>query len=109
MEDRTCPFCGGTQSNSRCEICGRPTVKIQTAARPVVCTPQPRLTQHTFTVRHQGKTPHQTNVSKKQIAQERAKERASRQQKQAQAMHIANVVAFLIFFIFLLMLIFLAV
>ena len=28
MEDRTCPFCGGVQSESRCEICGRPTVKI---------------------------------------------------------------------------------
>ena len=29
MEQRTCPFCGGVQSESRCEICGRPTLRIK--------------------------------------------------------------------------------
>ena len=32
MNDRTCPFCGGVQSESRCEICNRPTVKISPSA-----------------------------------------------------------------------------
>ena len=32
MEQRTCPFCGGVQSESRCEICGRPTLRINPKA-----------------------------------------------------------------------------
>lgn len=111
MEDRTCPFCGGRQSGSRCEICGRSTVKIQQAGYVAVRPAHPYQEQHL--PKEKGRTdramahPYRKDRFEKRIVQER-QQKAQRQKQVDRAMHVANATSIITFLIILAVILFLA-
>lgn len=111
MEDRTCPFCGGRQRGSRCEICGRSTVKIQQAGYVAVRPAHPYQEQHP--PKEKGRTdramahPYRKDRFEKRIVQER-QQKAQRQKQVDRAMHVANATSIITFLIILAVILFLA-
>ncbi len=110
MNDRTCPFCGGVQSESRCEICNRPTVKIISQAS----SGQSLHYGHPYkrekeTISNKVDNPYLKQIHEKRLQHKRNEYRKVKQREQNQAMRIANVVSFIVFFFILAFIFFLAV
>ena len=113
MNDRTCPFCGGVQSESRCEICNRPTIKISQPA----ASKQERRYPHPYK-EVSGETKDQSSMEKKRTYSKRQREsqliqKLNTQQRQRRvqennAMRFANIISFIVFFFIFFMILFIA-
>ena len=113
MEDRTCPFCGGVQSESRCEICGRPTVKILQQHSAVMTKRYPHRYQEPKQNVQKSAQNHIDNPYLKSIHDKRRqwkqKEQRTRGAMQSnQTMRILNFISMAVFFFLLLFIIMIA-
>lgn len=109
MNDRTCPFCGGVQSESRCEICNRPTVKIGSQSSST----QPFHYDHPYEKKKEAfaskvENPYLKQIHEKRLQHKQNEYRKVKQQQQSQAMRVANIVSLLVFFFVLAFIFFLA-
>lgn len=109
MNDRTCPFCGGVQSESRCEICNRPTIKITTQASPVQSI---RYDSSDKKIQSSNVSavdnPYLKQIHEKRLQHKQGEHRKFQQAKQNNAMRIANTISFIVFFFIFALIFFLA-
>ncbi len=109
MNDRTCPFCGGVQSESRCEICNRPTVKITTQASSMQSV---RYDQPDRNIKSTNEkmvdNPYLKQIHEKRLQHKQREHRKIQQARQNNAMRFANTISFIVFFFVLALIFFLA-
>lgn len=95
MEQRTCPFCGGVQSESRCEICGRPTLRINPKASDKRKNQHPYAENPRTNVREEN--PYLASIRKKKQQQEQNRIKSRQMKQQDQAVRMASIISITVF------------